>query len=252
MRDLLKTENVKKKFGGVIALNGVSISVKKRTLTMIIGPNGSGKTTLINVISGIYKPDEGKVEYNGLDITGKPPHEIYKMGIVRTFQIPLLFTNLTVLENLLVAARINEGERFLNAIFKTKWLKREEELVEKAYRILELLSLDHLWNQPVFKLSGGQMKLIEIGRALMSDPRLVLMDEPIAGVNPKLAHEIFDHIVQLKNKLSLSFLIIEHRLDVALQYVNYVYAMHRGKVVAEGNPEEVLENPEVSKAYLGE
>ncbi|RLG74167.1 MAG: ABC transporter ATP-binding protein [Thermoprotei archaeon] len=252
MKDLLKTENVKKKFGGVIALNGVSVSVKKRTLTMIIGPNGSGKTTLINVISGIYKPDEGKVEYNGLDITGKPPHEIYKMGIVRTFQIPLLFTNLTVLENLLVAARINEGERFLNAIFKTKWLKREEELVEKAYRILELLSLDHLWNQPVFKLSGGQMKLIEIGRALMSDPRLVLMDEPIAGVNPKLAHEIFDHIVQLKNKLSLSFLIIEHRLDVALQYVNYVYAMHRGKVVAEGNPEEVLENPEVSKAYLGE
>jgi len=252
MRDLLKTENVKKKFGGVIALNGVSVSVKKRTLTMIIGPNGSGKTTLINVISGVYKPDEGKVEYNGLDITGKPPHEIYKMGIVRTFQIPLLFTNLTVLENLLIAARVNEGERFLNAIFKTKWLKREEELVEKAYRILELLNLDHLWNQPVFKLSGGQMKLIEIGRALMSDPRLVLMDEPIAGVNPKLAHEIFDHIVQLKNKLSLSFLIIEHRLDVALQYVNHVYAMHRGKVVAEGNPEEVLENPEVSKAYLGE
>lgn len=252
MEDLLKTENVKKKFGGIVALNGVSVSVGKRTLTMIIGPNGSGKTTLINVISGIYKPDEGKVEYNGLDITGKPPHEIYKMGIVRTFQIPTLFTNLTVLENLLVAARINEGERFLNAVFKTKWLKREEELIEKAYRILELLSLDHLWNQPVFKLSGGQMKLIEIGRTLMSDPRLVLMDEPIAGVNPKLAHEIFDHIVYLKNKLNLSFLIVEHRLDVALQYVNYVYAMHRGKVVAEGGPEEVLENPEVSKAYLGE
>lgn len=252
MGDLLKTDNVKKKFGGVVALNGVSVSVKKSTLTMIIGPNGSGKTTLINVISGIYKPDEGKVEYNGLNITGKPPHEIYKMGIVRTFQIPLLFTNLTVLENLLVAARVNEGEKFLNAILKTKWLKREEELVEKAYRILELLNLDHLWNQPVFKLSGGQMKLIEVGRALMSDPQLVLMDEPIAGVNPKLAHEIFDYIVYLKSKLNLSFLIVEHRLDVALQYVNYVYAMHRGRVVAEGSPEEVLENHEVSKAYLGE
>jgi len=115
---LLRTENIRKRFEGIVALNGVSVSVKKRSLTMIIGPNGSGKTTLINVISGIYKPDEGKVKYNGLDITGKPPHEIYKIGIVRTFQIPLLFTNLTVLENLLVAARVNEGESFLKSIFK--------------------------------------------------------------------------------------------------------------------------------------
>jgi len=249
---LLRTENIRKRFGGIVALNGVSVSVKKRSLTMIIGPNGSGKTTLINVISGIYKPDEGRVKYNGLDITGKPPHEIYKIGIVRTFQIPLLFTNLTVLENLLVAARVNEGESFLKSIFKSKWLKREEQLVGKAYRILELLNLDHLWNHPVSKLSGGQMKLVEIGRALMSDPQLVLMDEPIAGVNPKLAHEIFDHLMYLKNKMNLSFLIVEHRLDVALQYVNYVYAMHRGKVIAEGKPEEVLEDPEVTKAYLGE
>jgi len=249
---LLRTENIRKRFGGIVALNGVSVSVEKRSLTMIIGPNGSGKTTLINVISGIYKPDEGKVKYNGLDITGKPPHEIYKIGIVRTFQIPLLFTNLTVLENLLVAARVNEGESFLKSIFKSKWLRLEEQLVEKAYRILELLNLDHLWNYPVSKLSGGQMKLVEIGRALMSDPQLVLMDEPIAGVNPKLAHEIFDHIIYLKNKMNLSFLIVEHRLDVALQYVNYVYAMHRGKVIAEGKPEEVLEDPEVAKAYLGE
>jgi len=239
-------------FGGIVALNGVSVSVEKRSLTMIIGPNGSGKTTLINVISGIYKPDDGRIKYNGLDITGKPPHEIYKIGIVRTFQIPLLFTNLTVLENLLVAARVNEGESFLKSIFKSKWLKREEELVEKAYRILELLNLDYLWSCPVSKLSGGQMKLVEIGRALMSDPQLVLMDEPIAGINPRLAHEIFDHIIYLKNKMNLSFLIVEHRLDVALQYVNYVYAMHRGKIIAEGKPEEVLENPEVSKAYLGE
>ena len=171
---------------------------------------------------------------------------------MRTFQIPLLFTNLTVLENLLVAARVNEGESFLKSIFKSKWLKREEQLVGKAYRILELLNLDHLWNHPVSKLSGGQMKLVEIGRALMSDPQLVLMDEPIAGVNPKLAHEIFDHLMYLKNKMNLSFLIVEHRLDVALQYVNYVYAMHRGKVIAEGKPEEVLEDPEVTKAYLGE
>lgn len=249
---LLKTENVRKMFGGIVALNGVSVSVEKRSLTMIIGPNGSGKTTLINVISGIYKPDDGKIKYNGVDITGKPPHEIYKIGIVRTFQIPLLFTNLTVLENLLVAARVNEGESFLKSIFKSKWLKREEEHVEKAYRILELLNLDHLWSCPVSKLSGGQMKLVEIGRALMSDPQLVLMDEPIAGVNPRLAHEIFDHIMYLKNKMNLSFLIVEHRLDVALQYVNYVYAMHRGKIIAEGKPEEVLEDPEVSKAYLGE
>ncbi len=252
MPAILRTENVKKRFGGIVALNGVSIDVEERSLTMIIGPNGSGKTTLINVISGIYKPDHGRIRFNGTDITGKPPHQIYKVGLVRTFQIPSLFTNLTVLENLLVAARIHEGESLLNAIFKLKWLKREEELVRKAYRILELLNLDHLWNNPVSKLSGGQMKLVETGRALMSDPRALLMDEPIAGVNPRLAHEIFDHLIKLKKELGISFLIVEHRLDVALQYVDYVYAMHRGKVIAKGKPEEVLEDPRVSEAYLGE
>lgn len=252
MPTLLKTENVKKRFGGIIALNGVNIDVNNRNLTMIIGPNGSGKTTLINVIAGLYKPDEGRVKFNGKDITGKPPHVIYNVGIARTFQIPSLFTNLTVLENLLVASRINEGESLFVAPLKLKWLKREEELIEKAYRILEILSLDHLWSQPVSKLSGGQMKLVEIGRALMSKPRAVLMDEPIAGVNPKLAHEIFYHIVKLKKELDLSFLIVEHRLDVALQYVDYVYAMHRGKVIAKGKPDDVLDDPNVTEAYLGE
>ncbi len=252
MSKILKTENVKKRFGGIIALNGVNIDVESKSLTMIIGPNGSGKTTLINVISGVYKPDYGRVKFNGTDITGKPPHQIYKVGLVRTFQIPSLFTNLTVLENLLVAARIHEGESLFKAIFKLKWLKREEELVRKAYRILEILNLDHLWNHLVSKLSGGQMKLVETGRALMSDPKALLMDEPIAGVNPKLAHEIFDHLIRLKKELGISFLIVEHRLDVALQYVDYVYAMHRGKIIAKGKPEEILEDPRVSEAYLGE
>ncbi len=252
MSKILKTENVKKCFGGIIALNGVNIDVESKSLTMIIGPNGSGKTTLINVISGVYKPDYGRVKFNGTDITGKPPHQIYKVGLVRTFQIPSLFTNLTVLENLLVATRIHEGESLFKAIFKLKWLKREEELVRKAYRILEILNLDHLWNHPVSKLSGGQMKLVETGRALMSDPKALLMDEPIAGVNPKLAHEIFDHLIRLKKEHGISFLIVEHRLDVALQYVDYVYAMHRGKIIAKGKPEEILEDPRVSEAYLGE
>jgi len=248
----LRTKNVVKRFGGIVALKEVSITVPSNSITMLIGPNGSGKTTLINVISGLYKPDKGHVYLNGVEITGKPPHQIFNYGLTRTFQIPIPLLNLTVLENLLVAARNQTGENPFNALFKRRrWIKEEKELAEKAKFIMELLNLDHLWNREASQLSGGQMKLLEIGRALMSDPKVVLMDEPVAGVNPKLAHTIMEHLLSLRDELDLSFLIVEHRLDIVLRYVDLVYAMNNGRVVAEGEPEEIIEHPAVVEAYLG-
>lgn len=248
---ILRTRNLVKSFGGLKAVNGVSVDVRERTLTILIGPNGSGKTTLINLITGVYKPDRGRVYFDGRDITGWPAHRIYKEGVVRTFQIPQPFRKLTVLENLLVSHSSNPGEGFLSALIRGRWLGVEEEAVEKAFRILKLLNLDHLWDQEAGKLSGGQMKLLEIGRALMADARLLVMDEPVAGVNPALAHEIFRTLRGLKDRLGLTLLLVEHRLDIALQYTDDVYVMASGSIICSGKPEKVVVDPQVIEAYLG-
>lgn len=247
---VVKTEGVTKTFGGLLAVDKVSIAAESEKITIIIGPNGSGKTTLINLISGFYKPDEGKIFLKGKDITGLPPYKINRLGLVRTFQIPQPFSSLTVLENMLVASRKNPGEEFSNALFKGRWIRFEREDVEKAMKILEYLKLDSLWDQPSSKLSGGQLKLLEIGRALMNDADVLLMDEPAAGVNPTLAHDIFNMMKKLTRDKGLTFLIIEHRLDIALQYVDYVYAMARGRVISSGTPEKVVNDPLVLETYL--
>jgi len=247
----LRISDVAKSFGGIRAVDGVSMDVHERTLTILIGPNGSGKTTLINLITGVYKPDRGRIFFDGLDITGLPPHLIFRHGIARTFQIPQPFKRLTVLENMLVAHPGNPGEGFLSALRRRRWMGVEEEAVEKAFKLLRLLKLDHLWDQEAEKLSGGQMKLLEVGRVLMSGARLLVMDEPAAGVNPVLAHEVFERFAELKNKLGLTFLIVEHRLDIALRYTDYVYVMANGSVVSSGVPEEVMADPQVIEAYLG-
>ncbi len=247
---ILVVDNVVKKFGGLVALDHVSISVAKGKVTMLIGPNGSGKSTLLNVISGFLRPDKGRIIYNGIEITGMPPHRINIMGIARTFQTPKPFMNLTVLENMLVSARNNPGESFTGALRKSRWIKYEHKAVEKAEHILKALRLDHLWDEKSSNLSGGQLKLLEIGRALMNDANLILMDEPIAGVNPSLAHDIFNIIRELTKKQGITFLIVEHRLDIALKYVDHVYAMSRGRIIAEGLPENVVKSPAVIESYL--
>jgi len=248
--DLIIVNNVRKTFGGLVALDEVNIRIPRQKLTMIIGPNGSGKTTLLNVISGFLKPDKGKIIYKNNDITPLPPHIINKLGLVRTFQIPQPFINLSVLENLLVAARWNPGESFLRAPIKKSWEKQERDLLDKAFDILKTIKLDHLWNSRASELSGGQMKLLEIGRALMNDAEAILMDEPAAGINPALAHEIFQLIKNLIKTKKLTFMIIEHRLDIALQYVDYVFAMARGRVVSQGLPDKVINDPIVIESYL--
>lgn len=248
MKKLLETSNLSKFFDGLKALDSVSIEVPSQNIVLVIGPNGSGKTTLINVITGFYRADGGRVFFEGEEITNKPPHEIFKRGIVRTFQTPQPLKKLTVLENLLIAVQ-HPGESVARSLGR-EWLKREEEYVEKAYSILEFLGIDHLWHQEAHKLSGGQLKLLEVGRALMCEAKLVVMDEPVAGVAPALAHAILDKLTKLK-QAGVTFLIVEHRLDIVLRYVDYIYVMANGRIIAEGKEKEILSHPAVVEVYLG-
>jgi branched-chain amino acid transport system ATP-binding protein len=248
---ILSVQRVNKSFGNLHALDGISIDVAEGKVSILIGPNGSGKTTLINVISGLYSPDSGRVLFEDRDVTGLAPYKLYDMGMARTFQIPALFWKLTVLENLLIAEKRNPGEDFLRSLLTRFWKSKEIEATEKASRILELLGLSRLWNQPAYLLSGGQMKLVEIGRALMSNAQLLLLDEPVSGVNPTLAHEIFSRILKLRDEFGLTFFIVEHRLDIALKYVDEIFAMALGRLIASGLPNEVMNNKQVIEAYLG-
>jgi branched-chain amino acid transport system ATP-binding protein len=251
LADLLQISEVRKAFGNLRALDGVTFNVGEKEVHILIGPNGSGKTTLINVVSGFYKPDSGEVSLGGKVITGMPPHKLYALGMSRTFQIPSLFTKLTVLENVLVAEKGNPGESFKGSLFKSSWMKKETDATERAYAILQLLGLDKVWDKQSSTLSGGQMKLLELARVLMSESKLILLDEPISGVNPTLAHEIFGRILKLRDELGVTFLIVEHRLEIALSYVDAVTAMALGRVIAAGKPELVMADPKVIEAYLG-
>ena len=247
----MKVRDVSRSFGNLHALDGVTLNVQEGSVTILIGPNGSGKTTLINVITGFQKPDGGHIYYRENDITGWSPQRVYKTGIARTFQIPSMFGKLSTIENLLVADRNHPGESFSKSLLKRLWARHEQGATERASKILELLGLTEQSDKPASLLSGGQMKLVEIGRALMSDAKLYLLDEPVSGVNPTLAHEIFVRIIGLREQYGITFFIIEHRLDIALKYVDYVNAMASGKLIAAGSPKEIISDRKVIQAYLG-
>lgn len=249
---LLRVKEVGKHFGGLWAVNGASLDVARGSITALVGPNGSGKTTLFNVVFGLHKPDEGCVYFNGERIDHLAPHQVYAKGIVHAFQIPRLFYRLTVLDNMLLAARGHKGDGLLNSVvFRQGWQAQERELADKALELLNLLELDHLTLSPAGELSGGQRKLLEIGRALMAAPVLLLLDEPAAGVNPNLGRKIFERI-ELFRQRGLSFFIIEHRLEILFDFADWVYVMDRGKIVVEGKPEEVAKDPTFYKVYLGD
>jgi len=249
---LLRIKEVAKHFGGLWAVNRISLDVARGSITALVGPNGSGKTTLFNIVCGLHKPDEGCVYFNGERIDHLSPHRVYAKGIVHAFQIPRLFSRLTVLDNMLVAARGHKGDSLLNSlVFKQGWQEQEWKLATKALELLNLLELDHLGLSPAGELSGGQRKLLEIGRALMAAPVLLLLDEPAAGVNPNLGRKIFEKI-ELFRRSGLSFFVIEHRLELLFDFADRVYVMDKGKIVVQGKPEEVAKDSTFYKVYLGD
>ncbi len=248
---ILSISGITKNFGGLTVLDGIDMEIERGKLYQLIGPNGSGKTTLINVISGLLKPDDGQIIFDETDITQKGLFDTYNTGLVRTWQIPQPFNTLTTMENFLISSSGNAGESFLIAPLKSKWKNDEKRIAEKALKIMEMVSLVEKKDTISQNLSGGQQKLLELGRAMMSDASMILMDEPIAGVNPTLAHEIFEKISSLCKKQKITFLIVEHRLDIALQYADHVFAMNRGKIIAQGSSDEVIKHPKVMESYLG-
>ena len=248
---LLEIRQLKRSFYGVRALDGVDLDVGEGTITGLIGPNGAGKTTLFNVVSGVYPPEGGSVRFAGGDVTGWRADRVTQAGLVRTFQIARGFPRLSVLENLMLYGARQPGETLWRSFARTPDVRRrEEELTERAFAIARRLNLFRVVNNPASDLSGGQKKLLEIGRALMTDPKLILLDEPIAGVNPTLANEIAGHLRALRDD-GLAFLIIEHHMDVIARLCEPVIVMAEGRFLAEGSFSQIQSDGRVQDAYMG-
>ena len=249
---ILDISNLSKNFGGLSAVKNCSLKIKKGTITGIIGPNGSGKSTLFNLIAGSLKPNDGKVMFNNNNITGLPSYELFSKGILRTFQIAHEFTNLTVLENLMMVPSNQSGEKLINAMFMRKKFKSEEdEIRKKAYEVIEFLNLKHLSNEIAGNLSGGQKKLLELGRTMMVDSKLVLLDEVGAGVNRTLLKDLGTAILRLNKEKGYTFCMIEHDMDFISRMCDPVIVMAEGSVLFEGKSEEVKKNEKVIESYLG-
>ena len=250
--NILQVDGLSKYFGGLAAVSNCSIKIKKGSITGVIGPNGSGKTTLFNLIAGNLKPSEGKVHLYGEDITGVASHELFSKGLLRTFQIAHEFTNLTVLENLMMVPGNQSGEDLINAWFKTKIVNEEEKRIkEKALEVIEFLNLKHLSNELAGNLSGGQKKLLELGRTMMVDAKIVLLDEVSSGVNRTLLKEISNSILRLNKEKGYTFCMIEHDMDLISRMCDPVIVMSEGSVLFQGTSEEVKNNEQVIESYLG-
>jgi ABC-type branched-subunit amino acid transport system ATPase component len=248
---LLEIRSLTRSYYGVHALRGVDLSVEGSRITGLIGPNGAGKTTLFNCISGFVPPDSGSVHFDGRDITGWRPDRITGVGLVRTFQIARGFPRMSVMENLLLYGPNQPGERVVSAMLHSPTARRREaELRERAQVIAQRLNLTRLLNQPAAELSGGQKKLLEIGRALMAEPRLLLLDEPVAGVNPTLAREIGEHLRGLIAD-GISVLLIEHHMDTIAALCDPVIVMAEGRRLRQGPFAELAADPMVQEAYMG-
>ena len=248
---LLEIRNLTRSFYGVHALDGVHVSVAAQRITGLIGPNGAGKTTLFNCISGVVPPSSGSIVFEGRDITGWRPDRIANAGLVRTFQIARGFPRLTVYENLLLYGSGQPGERMYGALLRTDASRRRESaLVEKACAIAARFDLTRLLNAPASSLSGGQKKLLEIGRVLMADPRIILLDEPVAGINPSLARAIAGHLRRLAGE-GLTVLLIEHHMDTIAALCDHVVVLAEGRNLAEGTFAQLASDPAVQEAYMG-
>ena len=248
---MLTVENLAKEFDGLTAVNDLNFTVEPNTISGLIGPNGAGKTTTFNMIAGHLKPSSGKIYFDGKEITNLRPHQTFQLGIVRTFQIPRPFSGMTVLENLTMVPRNQIGEKIWNNWLRNNAVAREEQQIrEKANGLLEFLNLSDLQNDYSGNLSGGQLKLLELGRALMSDPKVILLDEPAAGVNPTLLEEIIDRIRDIHSQ-GVTFLIIEHNMELVMRLCSSILVMAEGDILMRGGPEEVRSDPRLIDAFLG-
>ncbi len=249
---LLTATGIAKSFGGIKAVNNAEIEVEKGSITGLIGPNGAGKTTLFNLLSNFIRPDRGTVVFDGEQIQHLQPYQIAQQGMVRTFQVARTLSRLSVMENMLLAAQKQTGENFWLVLLQPKLVAAEErQLREQAIALLESVGLAHMANEYAGALSGGQRKLLEMARALMTNPKLILLDEPAAGVNPTLINQICDRI-KLWNSEGMTFLIIEHNMDVIMSLCDRVWVLAEGKNLVVGTPAEIQTNSQVLEAYLGQ
>ncbi|NIB98957.1 ABC transporter ATP-binding protein [Halobacterium sp. R2-5] len=249
----LRVEGLRKEFGGITAVDGASFEVEEGSLTGLIGPNGAGKSTTFNCITGVHDATTGDVYFRGEEITGLQPHDIAQRGLVRTFQIARELDEMTVLENVMLAPGGQGGESITRSVvpgLRSQVVEEERDLRDEAWETLEFFELDHLATEYAGNLSGGQRKLLELARALMTDPDVMLLDEPFAGVNPTLEEKLLDRIHDLREQ-GLTFLLVEHDMDLIMENCEHVIVMHQGRVLDEGPPERIQNNEEVIEAYLG-
>ena len=249
---MITVSHLHKSFGGIHAVNDASLTIETGSITGLIGPNGAGKTTLFNIIAGLYKPDSGQVVLDGTDITGLPPHELFHRGLLRTFQIAHEFSTLTVRDNLKMVATNQSGEKLLEAWFRPARVRAQEEAIaDKAEEVIKFLQLEAVADELAGRLSGGQKKLLELGRTMMVDAKIVFLDEVGAGVNRTLLGHIGDAILRLNEEKNYTFCMIEHDMDFISRLCNPVIVMAEGSVLASGTAKEIRKNDEVIEAYLG-
>ena len=249
---MIRVENLVKSFGGFHAVDGASLSIETGSITGLIGPNGAGKSTLFNVIAGVHEPTQGRVTMDGEDITGLKPHELFHKGLLRTFQIAHEFPSLTVRENLMMVPADQPGETLWNTWFSRRKIRENEvELMKKADEVLEFLTISHLRDEKAGNLSGGQKKLLELGRTMMVEAKIVFLDEVGAGVNRTLLNTIGDAIVRLNRERGYTFCVIEHDMDFIGRLCDPVIVMAEGRVLAQGSADHIMENEAVIEAYLG-
>jgi neutral amino acid transport system ATP-binding protein len=247
---ILTVDGVTRRFGGLKAVDVEHLELPRGLITGLIGPNGAGKTTFFNLMTGFDKPNTGTWTFDGRDVSGMGAHKVARLGMVRTFQLTKSLTRLTVLENMKLAATGQKGERFLPSLLKPIWAQQEAEIEERAMELLTRFKLDAKKDDFAGVLSGGQRKLLEMARSLMTDPKLVMLDEPMAGVNPALTQSLLGHVKGLR-ELGMSVLFVEHDMDVVMDISDWVVCMAEGRVIAEGPPASIGKNRAVIDAYLG-
>jgi branched-chain amino acid transport system ATP-binding protein len=248
---VLSVEKLRKAFGALVAADDATFEVEEGTITALIGPNGAGKSTIFNLISGFYESDGGTVRLHGTDITGREPYKIANQGLIRTFQTPRKLEGMTVREAMLLGPQDQPGESFLTLFTAPDAVAESERAnLADAQRILERFEIDHLATQPATDISGGQLKLVELARAMLAEPEILLLDEPVAGVNPTLANKLADQIRRL-NDAGTTFLLIEHDMEFVMRLADPVIVLTQGSVLTEGSPEAVRNDERVADAYLG-